>query len=214
MTNPPDLPRPPESSARTGGHDLGVADPLRDDGRLTALLQRCGAADAQALAELYRLTSPLLLGCLQRILKRRALAEEALQDVYVRVWRSAAQYDAYRGRALAWLVSIARYRAIDILRHERALPVDPATLADVAAIDDTVPADVASARDLAALAYCMEQLSADQRGCLELAYRQGETHQDIAATLGRPIGSVKSWIRRGLQSLKECLQTCVIPVRN
>src|SRR6185437_17038444 len=90
------------------------------DERLSGLLDRCAAGDSGALQALYELASPLLFGCLTRILKRKALAEEALQDVFVSIWQRAGQFEARRGRPRAWLMSIARYRAIDVLRAERA----------------------------------------------------------------------------------------------
>lgn len=192
-----------------------AARPGRDEpseALLSQLLQRCAARDANALAELYALVAPLLLGCLLRVLRRRALAEEALQDVFVRIWQSAASFDEHRGRPLAWMVSMSRYRAIDIVRRERATPVDPASLEDHFAADDTAD-DVTSERDTALLDLCLGRLPAEQRESLHLAYADGRSHQDIAAALQRPLGSVKSWIRRGLQSLKECLQSCAAPAR-
>src|SRR5882762_7280168 len=92
------------------------------DQQLQVLLDRCAAADASALERLYELASPFLFACLSRILRRRALAEEALQDVFVSIWQRAGQFSATRGRPMAWMMSIARYRAIDLLRHERHVP--------------------------------------------------------------------------------------------
>src|SRR3982074_1038103 len=93
------------------------------DQQLQLLLDRCAAADPSALERLYELASPFLFGCLTRILRRRALAEEALQDVFVSIWQRAGQFHSSRGRPMAWMMSIARYRAIDLLRHERSAPV-------------------------------------------------------------------------------------------
>ena len=87
------------------------------------LLDRCAAADSAALQRLYELPRRCCLRCLTRILRRRALAEEALQDVFVSIWQRAGQFRASRGRPMAWMMSIARYRAIDLLRHERSAPV-------------------------------------------------------------------------------------------
>src|ERR1700738_5479277 len=92
------------------------------DQQLQSLLDRCAAADPSALERLYELASPFLFACLTRILRRRALAEEALQDVFVSIWQRAGQFSATRGRPMAWMMSIARYRAIDLLRHERHVP--------------------------------------------------------------------------------------------
>src|SRR5579862_9671421 len=99
-----------------------AAQPADLDQELESLLERCAAADASALQRLYELSSPLLFACLTRILRRRALAEEALQDVFVSIWQRADQFRATRGRPMAWMMSIARYRAIDLLRHEKRGP--------------------------------------------------------------------------------------------
>ena len=174
------------------------------DAGLQALLERCAAAESGALEELYALTSPLLFACLIRILRRRALAEEALQDVFVSIWQRAGQFSAARGRPLTWMLSIARYRAIDLLRHERLAPVPVPDLPERA---DTSQADSAPwAPAGALLERCMELLSDAQRRCLELAFISGSSHEEISRQTGSPLGTVKSWIRRGLQSLRECLE--------
>jgi RNA polymerase sigma-70 factor (ECF subfamily) len=165
------------------------------------------------------MTAPTLLGCLIRILRRRALAEEVLQDVFVHIWQRAAQYDAERGRAWPWLVSIARYRAIDILRRERADATDPFELAE--ALEGEAGADAAAAiareslpGDAQDLSRCMDKLGAEQRDSIRLAFLGGRSHPEIARTLDRPVGSVKSWIRRGLVSLKECIEACNVRAQN
>lgn len=177
--------------------------------RLSALLDRCARQDARALEELYRLAAPTLLACLMRILRRRALAEEALQDVFVQVWQRAGQYDQHRGRPYAWLVSMARYRAIDIQRRERATQVDPfelgETLAGTADESESMSVSLADAQVLEA---CLDRLSVEQRESIRLAFIGGRSHPEVAATLQRPVGSVKSWIRRGLAALKECIESC------
>jgi RNA polymerase sigma-70 factor, ECF subfamily len=144
-----------------------------------------------------------------RILRRRAVAEEALQDVMVNIWERADQYDAYRGRAMAWITAIARYRAIDLLRRQQAAaPLDDApaeALVDITAADfvDTTT----SARLRKALNDCFGRLTAEQRRCLELAYVDGYSQDQIASEIDSPLGTVKSWIRRGLASLKRCLDS-------
>lgn len=177
--------------------------------RAELLLARCAQRDERALRELYKLVSGQLFAVLLRVLKRRALAEEALQDVMVRIWQRADQYVAYRGRAMAWMTAIARYRAIDLLRKQHAtssLDDAPAeALADLAATDfsDTTT----SQRLRKSLNNCFERLSAEQRRCLTLAYVDGYSQDQIATTIDSPLGTVKSWIRRGLVSLKRCLDS-------
>src|SRR5579862_8211580 len=101
---------------------IPVADSAFEQ-QLQDLLGRCAAADRGALQRLYELVSPVLFACLTRILRRKALAEEALQDVFVSIWQRAGQFQSSRGRPMAWMMSIARYRAIDLLRHERLAPI-------------------------------------------------------------------------------------------
>jgi len=187
----------------------GAAQADRDlDGRLTELLRRCAQSDGEALHELYTLVSPTLFACLIRMLRRRSLAEEALQDVFVTVWQRARQYQPERGRAMAWLVAIARYRAIDLLRHERFAPVAVAELPVAAApVEEAAEDPTAMLAGANLLERCLELLTREQRHCLELAFVGGNSHADVARLVGSPLGTVKSWIRRGLQSLKACLET-------
>jgi RNA polymerase sigma factor (sigma-70 family) len=184
---------------------------ISDQSVLEDLLAACARQDARALAELYRQTAPQVLACVMQILRRRALAEEVLQDVYLQVWQRAAQFDAHRGRPLAWLISLSRYRAIDILRRERSDSVDPFALAETLADQsEDMAAAVTGHADERVLKQCLAQLSADQRECIRLAFLGGRSHPEVAAALHRPLGSVKSWIRRGLTALKECMESCAI----
>jgi RNA polymerase sigma-70 factor (ECF subfamily) len=201
MTAMDDAQSMPESRP-VGGHDAVLADD-----RVEALLGRCALRDQQALADLYQLVSAQLLGLLLRILKNRAVAEEALQDVMVRVWQRADQYISYRGRALAWLTSIARYRAIDLLRAQRTQmaldDVPEEALADPDA--DAFADSIGSQRSRHLLDDCFRQLSVEQQRCLTLAYVDGYSQDQIAASIASPLGTVKSWVRRGLSSLKRCM---------
>jgi RNA polymerase sigma-70 factor (ECF subfamily) len=177
--------------------------------RIELLLGRCAQRDERALQELYQLISGQLLGVLMRILRRRAVAEEALQDVMVKIWERADQYVAYRGRAMSWITAIARYRAIDLLRRQQAATsIDDApaeALVDITAADFVD--STSSARMRKALNDCFSKLTAEQRRCLELAYVDGYSQDQIAGEISSPLGTVKSWIRRGLASLKRCLDS-------
>jgi RNA polymerase sigma-70 factor, ECF subfamily len=194
--------------------ERSTAAPSDDADRLAGLLARCAQRDAPALEELYRSVAPTLLGCLVKILRRRALAEEALQDVFVQVWQRADQYEAHRGRPYAWLVSMARYRAIDILRRERSSSADPQELAETLAGETEEADPTPSAADDRVLELCMARLEVEQRECIRLAFLDGRSHAQIATARSRPLGSVKSWIRRGLVMLKECIEACARPASN
>jgi RNA polymerase sigma-70 factor (ECF subfamily) len=120
----------------------------------------------------------------------------------VRIWERAVQYQAHRGRALAWMVTIARYCAIDLMRRERMTLVGDDALAEVA--DESV-AEPGAFDKPDNFDYCIEQLPENTRRCLMLAFVEGRSHDEIARLTTNPLGSVKSWIRRGLLSLKDCL---------
>lgn len=183
-----------------------VESSLASDEELQSLLDRCAAADGAALRQLYDRVAPVLLACLTRILRRRALAEEALQDVFVSIWQRAGQFCATRGRPMAWMMSIARYRAIDLLRHERRAPVLVPESPEREAPNEEESGDLSWLPGSALLERCMGLLSADQKRCLELAFVGGNSHENIAQLIGKPLGTVKSWIRRALLSLRQCLE--------
>jgi RNA polymerase sigma-70 factor (ECF subfamily) len=177
-------------------------DPLPPEIELAQLLQRCAAHDSTAFRSLYDKTSPILFARLLRMLRRRSVAEEVLQEVYVRVWERASQYEAHRGRALAWMVTIARYCAIDLMRRERMTLVGDDALAEVA---DETTAEPGAFEKPDNFDNCIGQLSENTRRCLTMAFVEGRSHDEIARLTLNPLGSVKSWIRRGLLSLKQCL---------
>jgi RNA polymerase sigma-70 factor, ECF subfamily len=178
---------------------------------LCALIQRIGVADQAALASLYQKTSAQLFALLLRMLKRRDLAEEALQDVFVAVWRKAASFRPERGPAMAWLIGMTRNRAIDIQRRSRrevSLEQQTESAGTEIAVSDSDPmTEALAALDSRRLEDCLGRLNENQRRGIRLAYLEGLTQEEIAASLASPLGTVKSWIRRGLLALKECLQS-------
>jgi RNA polymerase sigma-70 factor, ECF subfamily len=180
-----------------------------EPGELEQLLGRCAAQDPKALEQLYQRVAGILLAVVMRIVRQRDLAEDALQDVFVRIWLQSRQYDQIRGRPLAWMISIARYRAIDLMRAQRrAVPIVEEDLPPQLISSDAAPdASGESSRTQSALQRCLEILSAPQQRCLLLAYQEGLSHTAVATALGLPLGTVKGWIRRGLQSLRRCLES-------
>ena len=186
--------------------------PLDERNRhLADLLHACAQGRQAAFQELYQLTSPQLFAVLVRILKRRDLAEEALQDALLSVWRNAGTYAAGKGAPMTWLVSICRYRALDMLRRERrevSLDIEREDMGEDGiggqeAAGDPAPVSKAEERQLEE---CMGRLNDGQRRSVRLAYVDGCTHEEIATRIGSPVGTVKSWVRRGLESLKRCLE--------
>jgi RNA polymerase sigma-70 factor (ECF subfamily) len=178
-----------------------------NDGEVDQLLLAIGHGDASALRELYDLTSAHLYAIALRIMRAPSLAEDVLQDVFVSVWRRAISFDPDRGEGMAWLATIVRNRSLDVItRAKRTAPLDEAALE---ALPD--PAEGALDRLVAveagrALHHCLERLSEDQRRAIMVAFFDGASHEEVASRLDRPLGTVKSWIRRGLFVLKQCLE--------
>lgn len=176
---------------------------------LEQLMVQVAAGDRRAFRRLYQATSAKLYGVVLRVLTRRALADECLQEVYVRVWHAARGYAPEKGTVMTWLITIARNRALDLRRRERpATSLDDAPeIADLGddALDALALAEQAG--DARRLRACLEQLDPDPRRCVVMAFWQGLTHEELAQRLGRPLGTVKSWVRRSLLRLKDCLAT-------
>ncbi len=200
---------------------LKSADELET--RLVDWLSRCALGDRQAFRQLYEATSPRLLGVVAQLVGRGALAEDLLQDVYVRIWKAAGQYRVGAGSPMAWMAATARYRAIDHLRSRGARPeVAISDLPTRAGSDDgdedpthrladpgPGPAARIEARSEAeAVQGCLGTLQGSQQQSISLAFYQGLSHGEIAVHLGAPLGSVKTWVRRGLIALKACLERC------
>ncbi len=165
--------------------------------------------DRQAFGQLYQATSAKLYGVVLRVLARRALADECLQEVYVRAWHAAPNYAPDKGAVMTWLITIARNRALDLRRRERPA----ASLDDVPEVadlrDETLDALALTeqASDARRLKACIEQLDEEPKRCVLLAFWQGMTHEELATRLERPLGTIKSWVRRSLLRLKDCLAT-------
>lgn len=175
-----------------------------------ALIERMAGGDESALSSLYDRSSRLIFGLLLRILNDAGLAEEVLLDVYMQVWRQAGKYDPARGKTLAWLVTIARSRAIDRLRsirqeETRKESLDAAGgqgLAFTTAFEDPTLAPERQRIVRSALA----TLPHEQREVIEMAYYLGLSHSEIAARLGQPLGTVKTRTRLGMMKLREQLK--------
>ena len=174
------------------------------DARLADLMHRCAQGDQGALRELYALASPQLLALLMRMLRRRDLAEEVLQEAFVSAWRNASEYDAGRGRVMTWLVTIARNRALDELRRTARAALVPGI--DLDQLPDEAPEESYGPAEARALAACLDALPDGQRRSVQLAYLDGLTQDEIARALRAPLGTVKSWVRRGLSALRRCLE--------
>jgi RNA polymerase sigma-70 factor (ECF subfamily) len=181
---------------------LVMTDPISIDD----LLRRVSTGDRKALAQLFDSESGRLVAIAQRLLRRRDLAEEVVQEVFVSVWHKAGQFDGTRGNARAWLTVMTRNRALNLLRDDARVEYhDEADLADLGdrQADALGAFDALSARD--ALRVCLERLDEPKRRAILLCYVTGLNHGEAAATMNAPLGTVKAWIRRGVVSLQECL---------
>jgi RNA polymerase sigma-70 factor (ECF subfamily) len=174
---------------------------------LEILLGQVALGNRAAFEALYRNTASRLFGICLRVLTQRAEAEDALQDVYTAVWRKAAQFDATKASASAWLAMIARNKAIDRLRSMPAAQSRTSLeLAENVEDPGASPAQqVQTATDRAQLEQCLEGLEPRRRSLIRAAFFDGLTYEELAARIEAPLGSIKSWIRRGLMQLRECL---------
>ncbi len=187
-----------------------------DDAALVALIERLGsrrdAADGEAaLRRLYDLTSAKLYGLARRVTGNPDWAEDALQEAYLYVWRVAADYRASLSPPMAWLGLIVRSRSLDLLRRRTAERADAhveldATLAEMLPGEGNDPLDTSLASEQAwALHECLRQLEGRQREVVSLAYLRDLSHSELAGQLKLPLGTVKTWIRRGLEQLRGCM---------
>jgi len=191
---------------------------MHDDQEIKRLLLLTAARDegsAEAFERLYKICAPLLLGVAQRVVGRRELAEEVLHDGFAAIWRSVERFDPTTAQPLAWMVAIVRNRAIDVRSsHDvsrvdsyHAVDDDPEGMLD-RLFDWSPGEDDAEDQRRAAtwLRGCLGKLKAAERQALVLAYEHGLSHGDLAAHLQKPLGTVKTWVRRGVDNLRQCME--------
>jgi RNA polymerase sigma-70 factor (ECF subfamily) len=176
--------------------------------RLSDALARVGGGSESALQEVYANTSAKLFGLILRILGDRGEAEDALQEVYVSVWRRAGSFDPAKASPVTWLAAIARNRAIDRLRASgRPRPAEPIESArDIADTGDDALAQLEAGEDRARLHGCVEELDARQQSAIRSAFFGGLSYPELAERAEVPLGTMKSWVRRGLLRLRDCLE--------
>jgi RNA polymerase sigma-70 factor (ECF subfamily) len=177
-----------------------------DRSSLALMLTSVATGDRSAFEEIYRRTSAKLFGVCLRILPVREEAEEVLQEAYLSVWQRAGSFDARRGNAMTWLITLARNRAIDRLRSKGRVATAPAELAEEVA--DPAPdatSLIEASQDERRLVHCLGTLNGGDAGLIRRAFFEGLTYADLAAQASAPLGTVKSRIRRALLKLRECL---------
>jgi RNA polymerase sigma factor (sigma-70 family) len=180
--------------------------------RLAALMARVALGDQPAFAEFYRQTSAHLYGVALRILKDGAAAEEVLQEAFVNVWHHAGSFDAAKSQPTTWLAAIVRNRCLDQLRRRELDTVtmtadaDDGKEFDLPSGDPTPVEMLLAGADAQSVRDCVDALDAGQKQAIALAFYQGLSHAELAGHLRQPLGTVKSWVRRGLERLKSCLE--------
>ena len=177
---------------------------------LQQLLARVAFGDRVAFRQLYDATAPSLFGVALRIVRQRDRAEEVLQDAFVNAWNRAAGYQAALSQPMTWLTAIVRNRALDELRSgTRHRAEDDREAGAAPEIEDERAGPLGlleQAADALAIRDCLDAIDGPQRQCLALVYYHGLSHSEVAGHVGSPIGSVKTWLRRGLDKLKRCLE--------
>jgi RNA polymerase sigma-70 factor, ECF subfamily len=186
--------------APSGRAPTGAGDDLSD------LLSRIATRDTVAFAALYKQTSAKLYGVVARILTRGDAAADALQEVYVRVWEKAGEFDPLKGSPLAWMATIARNRALDEVRRLRPVSLEdqPEGFEPAAEEIDPLAARERSER-LTALVDCLKALDEEKRAIVLLAYYRGSSREALAKRFGRPVPTIKTWLHRSLAQLRDCL---------
>jgi len=179
--------------------------------RLADLLARTALADQAAFAELYRLTAPHLYGVALRILREPALAEDLLQEAFVNIWHHAGTYTSAKAKPQTWLASIVRNRCLDQLRRREPDTMTMTRDEDETEMDFEAPGPtpeemLLSGADAHSVRGCVEGLEGGQRQAIALAFVRGMSHAELAQHLHQPLGTVKSWVRRGLERLRKCLE--------
>ncbi|QIE40979.1 sigma-70 family RNA polymerase sigma factor [Meridianimarinicoccus aquatilis] len=172
---------------------------------LENLIARVALGDRLAFSSLYDLTASKLLGVTLRVLQDRASAEDAMQEAFVKIWRNADRYSVTGHSPMTWLITIARNSAIDGLRKRRPTE-DVAALADTLAGTGITGEDSAVAKSEAArISGCLGELEPDRRGAVRGAYLEGRSYAELAAIYDVPLNTVRTWLRRSLIRLRECL---------
>jgi RNA polymerase sigma-70 factor, ECF subfamily len=171
---------------------------------LIGLLSRTAQGDRTAFKQVYDLASPQLLGVALSFMRRRDHAEDLLQDAFLAIWQKAPQYAPDRGAPMAWMAMIVRHRAIDRLRTQRRRPQEAQI--DAPGAEEGIDHG-AHASDGHDVSRALAALPDNHRTAVMLAFVEGLTHEELSLRLNAPLGTVKSWIRRGLLAMKESLST-------
>lgn len=171
-----------------------------DNDELLSLMCATAQGDKIAFSNLYQKTSGKLFAISLNMLTNRAHAEEALQEAFIKIWHNASEYNASKGTVISWMISIVRYRSLDSLRYHKVRKEQ--SIGDDDYDSESIEIDY---DEETKLVNCIEQLEPKQKQAIHLAYYKGLSHSELVNHIQTPLGTVKSWIRRGLVQLQRCL---------
>ena len=172
------------------------------------LLQKTAQGDQLAFKKLYEETSPKLMSLCLRLMRTEALAEDVLQEGFINVWEKADSFTPGKGRALTWMSTVIRNKGLDKLRSLKTKAAETEIQYEGLEFSskDLEPDSLENlSQDIKGLMDCLDQLKPNQRECILLSYYYGHTHQELAEKMDRPLGTIKAWIRRGLEDIRPCL---------
>ncbi|MBC7139758.1 MAG: sigma-70 family RNA polymerase sigma factor [Defluviimonas sp.] len=191
---------------RAPSSDRAVRTGTAEPDPLAPLLSRVASGDREAFGRLYSAASPKLFGTALRMLGDRAESEEALQEVFVRIWTRAHRYDARRARAMTWMIAVTRNHCIDRLRARPARTEDASVLDRIAAPGLTPEGSAIARSEARRIADCLGQLEPGRAQAVRGAYLDGLSYEALSARFEVPVNTMRSWLRRGLMKLKDCLE--------
>ena len=173
---------------------------------ISSLLAKVARKDRAAFAAVYQASSAKLYGVILRILKRRDIADEVLQEVYVKIWERAADFDPKMASPITWMATIARNRALDEVRRKKPDSIeDHPGILDVASQEELAIDGILRGEDGKRLYDCLSRLEPDRAQMIVLAYCEGLSREDLGARYSQPVNTIKTWLRRSLQQLRTCL---------
>ncbi|MEL6959838.1 MAG: sigma-70 family RNA polymerase sigma factor [Pseudomonadota bacterium] len=176
-----------------------------DGQALEALIARIALRDRDAFSKLYDMTAPKLLSVTFRVLKDRAQAEDVMQDAFIKVWNKSDQYRVTGHSPMTWLITIARNTAIDRLRARKPEQDIEDVDFQLAASGPSPEQSAIAASEAGRIIACLDELQPDRREAVTGAYLDGHSYKELADRFGIPLNTMRTWLRRGLQSLRECL---------
>lgn len=196
-----------DSTSGAAEEAAGGLTAAMDASNVSRLLTRVGLGDQAAFRQLYGATSAKLFGVCLRVLKNRTDAEDVLQEVYIKIWNNASTYQVSGYSPMTWLITIARNQSIDRLRSRRSDAADLSEAENLADIKPTPEQSAVRAGETDRLRQCLDQLAPDRAKAVKAVYLEGYSYQEMADRLNQPINTVRTWLRRSLISLRECLSS-------